>query len=53
MLGVANRPIYKWFWKRNKQVKKKVQLEDGSERVTEADNEGAIEGQEVSNSIVV
>ena len=53
MLGVANRPIYKWFWKRTKQVKKKVQLEGGSERVTEADNEGAIEGQEVSNSIVV
>ena len=44
MLGVANRPIYKWFWKRNKQVKKKVQLEGGSERMTEADKEGAIEG---------
>ena len=44
MLGIANRPIYKWFWKRNKQVKKKVQLEDGSERVTEPYDEGAVEG---------
>ena len=53
MLGIANRPLYKWFWKRNKQAKIKAQPEDGSRRVTDTHDERAVEGYEAPSSIVV
>ena len=44
MIGIANRPLYKWFWKRNKQINKKVQQKDGAEKATKACDTGAMEG---------
>ena len=44
MIGIANRPLYKWFWKRNKQIDKKVQQKDGAEKASKACDTGAMEG---------
>ena len=46
MLGIDYRPVYKWFWKRNKDEKKEAQALNGTKQAALVESKGVIQENE-------